>query len=230
MRQGHRLVLYCYEAPEGVPEGIELADAGNVLPADRIIRYRSGSHALFANLFRYELQRQGRGTWVDCDLYLLKPLEGEKPYLIGEEEPGTLNNAVLRIPADSTLLPALIEPFGGRSVPWWMPWRAQMLARLRLVTTGRAGVDRMPWGTTGPKALTALARRLEAPLDPASPEVFYPVHWQDAAWIVDPTQQLEDKIGPRTVSLHLWNERIKHLKEQPAPAGSFLARLREEGR
>jgi hypothetical protein len=32
-----------------------------------------------------------------------------------------------------------------------------------------------------------------------------------------------------TVTVHLWNERIKHFKEKPAPKGSFLARLQQEG-
>jgi hypothetical protein len=76
LRQGHRLVLWCYDPPDGgVPEGVELG----VTPPRSVPRQDhpapSGSVSLFSNLFRYELQRQGRGTWLDIDHYLLKPIE-----------------------------------------------------------------------------------------------------------------------------------------------------------
>lgn len=107
INQGHPLALYCYSVPDGVPSGVELRDAAKILPADAIIRHQSGSVALFANWFRYELQRLGAGTWVDCDVYLLAPLDGRSPYLFGEEAPGRINNGVLRLPSESPLLPSL---------------------------------------------------------------------------------------------------------------------------
>jgi len=100
LRQGHRLSLYCYDRPDGVPHGVELRDAAAILPKTSIIRHHSGSVALFANRFRYELQRRGLGTWLDADAYLVRPLDGSSDYLIGEFEPGRFNNGVLRLPQD----------------------------------------------------------------------------------------------------------------------------------
>jgi hypothetical protein len=229
LRMGHSLTLYCYDPPVGVPEGVALADARKVVSSDRIVRYRNGSYALFANLFRYELQRQALGVWLDCDAYLLKPLQGIGPYLIGECEPGKFNNGVLRIPADSPLLPRLLAPFDEKAVPPWLPWRAWAAATLRRLATGKTNVARMPWGTTGPLALNALVGTSGIDVEPLPPPMLYPVRWQDAEWVVDPRQRLEDRITSDTISIHLWNERIKHLKEGSAPRGSFLARLQEEG-
>lgn len=229
LRQGHSLTLYCYRAPQGVPEGVELADAAQVLPESEVVPYRNGSYSLFSNRFRYELQRRGLGTWLDCDAYLLAPLDGENSYMIGEYEPEKLNPGVLRMPSDSPLLPLLLAPFEERSVPYWLPWLGKAAAYARRVTTGRTGIASMPWGTTGPLGLTALVRRLGEPVHPLPPEILYPVRWQDAAWIADPDQRLEDRITSRTVSVHLWNERIKQLKGKPAAAGSFLARIQAEG-
>ena len=45
---------------------MELRDAAEILPESRIIRHKTGSVALFANWFRYELQRRGLGTWTMC--------------------------------------------------------------------------------------------------------------------------------------------------------------------
>jgi hypothetical protein len=229
LRQGHRLVLWCYDPPRGVPEGVELGDASEVVPRARIIRHQSGSVSLFSNLFRYELQRQGRGTWLDSDHYLLKPIESDRPYLLIEEIPGLLNNAVLRTPADSPLLPPLIALFEEKIVPPWLRPRARIAAHWRRLLTGRTGISRMPWGSAGPAAITAVAHRLGLGRLAAAPEVYSPVTWQNANWILDPTLALEEKITPRTVAVHLWNERIKHFKDGPAPAGSFLARLQAEG-
>ena len=229
LRQGHTMTLWCYDEPEGVPPGVQVADAAEVLPAEAIIRHRSGSVSLFSNWFRYELQRRGLGTWIDSDVYLLQPLDTEAPYLLSEYEPGRINGGVLRTPPDSPMLPPLLRLFEQRQVPPWLPLGARLAARLRLLRTGQTGLADMPWGSAGPAALTAMARRygLVDLADP--PEVHSPVPWQEADWVRDPRVALDDVVTPRTVSLHLWNERIKHVKDDPAPPGSFLARLQAEG-
>lgn len=228
--QGHPLALYCYGEPDGVPDGVELRDASQIIPEHRIIRHRTGSYSLFSNWFRYELQRRQAGTWVDCDVYLLAPLDGASPCLFGEEEPGRINTGVLRLPADSPLLPPLIALFEERSVPPWLPLRSRMAARLRLWRNGRSGLAAMPWGSAGPKALSYLVQRHGMSRFALPPDIFCPALWQDALWITDPARTLDEVVTPRTVAVHLWNERIKHVKDAPAPPGSFLARLQDEGR
>jgi hypothetical protein len=148
---------------------------------------------------------------------------------MGEFEPGRINNGLIRIPADSPLLPPLIALFQEKSIPAWLPPRAWLAAWWRLRTTGRSGLAEMPWGSAGPQALTALAHRHGVAHLAEPPEVLYPARWQDADWIRDPAVRLEDVITDRTVSIHVWNERIKQFKDAPAPAGSFLARLQAEG-
>jgi hypothetical protein len=212
-----------------VPAGVELCDAAAILPENAIIRHQSGSVSLFSNRLRYELQRRGAGTWVDTDIYLLKPLPSDQPYLFGEESPGLINTGIMRVPADSPLLPPLLALFEEKTVPSWLPLRARAAALWRLKTTGLSGISRMPWGSAGPRALTALAKREGFAELAEPPEVLHPVPWQDAAWIRNPRISLEEVVTERTVSLHLWNERIKHFKDEPAPAGSFLARLQAEG-
>ena len=229
MRHGHRLRLYCYAVPDGVPKGVEICDAAEILPEERIIRHKSGSAALFANWFRYRLQEMGRGLWIDTDIYLLAPIEAAGPTVMGEEEPGVLNTAVLRLPPESPLLPELLALFEENSVPPWLKFRHRLRAQMRLLITGRSGLAMMPWGSAGPNALTALATRHGLCHLALPREVFYPVHWRDADWIRNPAIRLEDRITPDTVAIHLWNERIRQFKDLPAPSGSFLARLQEEG-
>jgi hypothetical protein len=227
--QGHPVAIYCYEPPGRVPDGVDLRDAAEIFPRSEVIHHRSGSVALFSNRFRYELQRRALGTWVDTDLYVLKPIDGTRPYLFGEEKPGFFNIGVLRLPPDSPMVAPLLDIFREKAVPPWLEARHRLAAYWRLWRTGRTGLSRMPWGSAGPAALTAIARMTGMSGHAQPAEVFSPVHWRDAAWLRDPAQRLEDRIGPRTVAIHLWNQIIKDFKDEPAAPGSFLARLQEEG-
>ncbi|MDB5693118.1 MAG: hypothetical protein JWO81_2181 [Alphaproteobacteria bacterium] len=229
LRQGHELSLYCYAPPAGVPKGIVLRDAAELVPEGEIIHHRGGSVALFANLFRYALQRAGRGIWLDCDTYLLAPIRLTDEHLFGEEAPGRINTAVLRLPPDSPMLPPLIALFEEKTVPPWLPPGARLAAAWRLAWTGRSGLSHMPWGVAGPLAMTAIARQYGFSERAQPPEIFYPMPWENAGWIRDPEQLLHDVTTPQTIGVHLWNERIKGFKNAPAPPGSFLARLQIEG-
>jgi hypothetical protein len=235
LRQGHRVRLWTYDAVEGVPEGVEVADAREIIPAERIIRHSSGSYALFSDHFRFALQRAGLGYWIDTDLYLVRPIEREESYVYGWEAskkpgrpPKTIGSAILRIDAASPLLDEILEAFEGRTVPRWASKEDRRLAERRLQETGRVDLGELSWGIVGPHALTWLARERSLTCYADTPEVFYPVSWAGADWIRDPAVSIDDVITPRTLAVHLWNEKIKDYKNVPAPAGSFLARLQDE--
>ena len=228
LRQGHRLNLYCYRPPEGIPAGVEVRDASEILEERNVFRTRNGSVAAFSDWFRYELQRRAKGTWIDTDVYLLQPLDEELPHLFGEEASGVINNAVLRLPAESPMIEQLLSAFSGRT-PYWLAPGPRRLSTIREWLVGRASVGAMPWGTTGPAALTAVAKANGVAAEAQRQEVFYPVPWQRAVWILDPDTKLKDITTDRTVGVHLWNELIKGFKSDPAPGGSFLERLQREG-
>lgn len=226
MRQGHRMVLWCYRIPDDVPSGVEIADAAQILAETNVIFHAHGSPSLFSNWFRYELLRRGKGIWVDADLYLLKPLP-DLDILMGLEDAATIGSAVLRLPQDSLMLPPLLSLFDEREVPPWLPVRSRLAGRWRRLMTGKVGLHKMPWGVAGPRALTAIARGCGL-FDQALPrEVFYPVHWTEAEWIFAPGERIEDRVGTATIAVHLWNERIRHAKHRTA-SGNFLARLHIE--
>ena len=231
INQGHRLTLYLYEVCPDVPEGITLADANTILPYETAVSYiTKGKIAIFADWFRYQLQALGRGIWLDCDAYLLRPLDGRASYLMGVDRPnGQIQNGVLRLPPDSEVLLGLLSMFEHPYIPRWVPWKPRLKAQFVNLIGGDVDLARLPWGTTGPDALTALARRHGVYHNALEPDVLYPKRWEEAAWVLDPAIQLEDVITPRTLSIHLYNEMIKSFKTKPAPKGSFLARIQQEG-
>src|SRR5687768_3104608 len=178
LRHGHRLTLYCYGSVEGVPEGVVVEDASEIIPETEIFRHDAGSVGHFSDWFRYELQSRGLGTWIDTDVYLLQPLDVESAYLFGKQAPGVLNNAVLRLAQDSPILPELLHPFRERVTPWWLPLRVRLSAKLRELVFGTADLGGLPWGSTGPLALTALARKHSLVPEALPENAFYPVPWQ----------------------------------------------------
>lgn len=228
-RQGHDLVLWRYGPVDAIPEGITLRDAEEILPRSAIVRHHTGSVSLFSNRFRYELQHRGLGTWLDCDAYLLKPLDLKSPYLMGECEPGLINGGILRLPSHSPMICQLLDMFEKPRIPSWVPLRARLRLWARGVFTDAVDISTLPWGTFGPLAITYFVERHQLGAHALSPDVLYPVRWQDADWILDPNRQIEDVTSARTVSIHLWNERIKAFKDKPAREGSFLSRLQQEG-
>lgn len=240
LRQGHSLALYCYGEPQAVPGGVEVRDAAEILPEEAIVRHRNGSVALFSDWFRYELQRRGLGTWIDTDSYFVAPLDMERPYLFGKEivdapsvwrsrQRELIAAGVLRLPPDSPMLPPLLGQFDGRTIPDWLSWHTKLLARFRRWTGRPSNLSALPWGTAGPFAIAALADRFGLSAYALPTDVFNPVPWYRARWILDPALRIEDVMTERTVTVHLCNECIKGFKNEPAPPGSFLERLHREG-
>ena len=99
-----------------------------------------------------------------------------------------------------------------------------------MVAAGRLDLSLLPRGVAGPVGVTAVARKLGLASKALPSDVFHPVPWARADWILDRNTILEDVITHRTVAVHLWNEMIKGFKNDPAPSGSFLERLHREGR
>lgn len=226
---GHQVDLYCYE-PLDVPSGVRVVDAATILPAAAIVRHRSGSVALFSDRFRFELQRRGKGLWVDLDVYMLTPVPCRAGQaLFGWQDYATLGAGVLQLPADSPVVARVLALFEHPFVPDWLRLPDRVRAHWRARRDGKVELADLPWGVAGPHALTALARRFRL-LDHAQPrDVFYPYHWNDADWIFDPGQSLDRHVTPRTRALHLYNHMIAARKDDPAPAGSFMDRLQQEG-
>lgn len=121
VQQGHPVNLYCYRPPDGVPQGVHVCDAGEIVDESNIFKSTGGSYALFADQFRYELLHRHGGWWADCDVYCLQPFRFDTPYVFGLETANRINNAVLKLPPDCELTRRLIEK--GRELGSHRQWR-----------------------------------------------------------------------------------------------------------
>ena len=134
---GHSFCLYSYD-PIAVPRGVELRDAREILPRERVFFYSrgagTGSPAAFSNLFRYKLLAERGGWWVDTDVFCQADIMTDTDLVFAREQPFHINCAILKFPA-------------GHPLAWQLFTEAD-----------RAGTD-LNWGQTGPDLLDSTRRR-----------------------------------------------------------------------
>lgn len=222
---GHPVTLYSYTPDhlKGVPPGIELRDAREVMPEQRVVKYAgTNSYALGSNFFRYELLAQDRGYWIDADVYMIKALDFEEPYVFGMEHEKTINSAVLYIPPNSGMVRDLCEiPLSNQRPPWYGPKRSLAYYWKRL-KKGQVRVEDMMWGTFGPLMVTYLAKKHKVVDQAQKPSVFYPISWKDARQFYGPASVIESSLTPDTHAVHLYNSRLVGLSDKLPPAGSYI--------
>ena len=213
LHHGHEVTLYTYEGVTNAPEGTILADANTVFPATEFITHRaSGSPAYHADAFRYRMISATGLAWVDVDVLCQRTWRApEDAALFGWEVPGrVVCNAVLRLPAASPALAQLNAFCASQySIP---PWFAED-ERARLETLRDAGtpvhVGEMPWGVSGPAAVTHFLRESGEIAKALPQSAFYPVPFKDRRDMLAPGRDLSDRIGPDCWGVHLWNRRLR---------------------
>lgn len=224
---GHPVALYSYGEVAGVPDGVERRDAAAVLPKDMAmrLRYPNGSFALFSNMFRMELQRLGLGMWVDADVVAMREVDIDGAFVVGRESDRFLNGAILKLSPDSPVLRDWLAMAASGRVPPWLPFHRAPREWLKQALGGSIHPSELPFGTFGPKSITALAAR-HGLTGEAQPEaVFYPLHPREAERLYDPTLTLEAIVTSETRTIHLWNEKLGALKKTVPPEGSILSEL-----
>lgn len=228
---GHKLTVYSYKPISDLPPGVAVGDAEGVLPATKLFRHRrSGSLAMFSDLFRYEGLRRGLGTWVDADIFFLRPL-ATADIILTRGGKNHISNAVLRLPPDHPFLAEIRRLSESRVVmaAHW-PLKTKLHQVMRICIGRPMTLPEMRLATFGPPALTWYVRRhgLEALALP--PDTFSPLVGPQVHYAFNPEIDIEQFFTSNTLGVHLLNSEIAHRKSCPPPSGSFLARMCEKHR
>lgn len=235
LRVGHKVALHAYERPADLPDGIEMSDARALLPESRMFRDSTeNSLAPFSDLLRYELLAQGRGVYVDCDVFAFKPIADE-PYIFGwygkvrGREARRINNSVLKLPPDCPVL-AKLRGIRDGFVPPWYPLTRRLGLRLRRLAGQPVPLSKLGYQFAGPYALTYYLRRHRLEHHAKRADILHPALWGKADgsekdFLFDPELELGDIIGPDTVTAHLYHRTIKLAAERGVPPGTPLARM-----
>ncbi len=232
---GHHVRLYTYGDVDRIPDGIEVADANDVLKMDAIIRHaRTGSPAPQADRFRYHMLAQTDDIiWADTDAYCVRPFTTPNGHFYGWESEHHVNNGVLGLPRDSDTLRELLDFTADEySIPPWLPQRQQdEMKRARDAGTPVHTGDQ-EWGTWGPRAVTHFLHKTGEIRYALPREALYPISFKDRRIMVKPDAAAERFITPDTYSIHFYGRRIRQRiieaeGGEPKP-NSLIGRLLEK--
>ncbi|WP_179944664.1 hypothetical protein [Vibrio sinaloensis] len=214
VKQGHEVYLYVYDEVGNIPPGVIVVDANSIINKDEIFTYGGitgkgkGSYAGFANYFRYKMLKMYDNTyWVDADVICLKPFVINSPVDVCYESELFVNNAVVGVRhANHPLFEALVyyceKPF---EIKKWDDYK-QVIKKIYGRYIGRSSFEYLPWGTTGPKALTGFSRQFN--ILPCHSDKYYPIasdQWKDIFFHSGISLDcLSESRG-----LHLWNEQLR---------------------
>jgi len=214
MQQGHNVILHVYNEIKDAPNGVKLADANKIIDKNKIIKHKkTGSYALFSDVFRYELMRSlgGKGVYVDCDVYCIRPILQED-YLVAFEDDSKINGAVLALPKNSIVLNDLLKAaYDPYFIPPWYSKSKQLRFKIKKILGFSKHISDMPWGVIGPEAITYYFHKhnllsLVKPMD-----CYYPIHYQCVSKLLDPDLTIDDLVTYRTKCVHLYNEMLKNV-------------------
>ena len=211
---GHSVRLYHYGPVDNVPDGIELADGNEVLNAKSFLTHgRTGSPALFSDVFRYHLLKKGdRVIWADTDAYCLRPFKTETGHFFAWESAQHINGGVLGLPEDSEALDQLLEMTRDEyAIPEWYQGRE----RAQLEASAEAGtpvhVSELAWGIWGPHAITHYLQKTGEAKYALPVQGLYPVPFKHRRKMcfTSKRERIEGFIKPDTYSVHFYGRRIK---------------------
>lgn len=228
LSQGHRLFLYVMDDVMGVPEGVIIKDAREILPTNSIVRHtKTGSPALHSDLFRYALIGSTNQTWVDLDIIARRPFIFPSEYIFGYESELEVNGAILRLPIASLALTELLRyKIDSHGYPPYLSNARKFKYFLKSLGKGYAISD-WPWGSIGPRALTYHLSKTNEIKYAQPKNVFYPISFQNAEKFLIPNMITDDLLPIENIGVHFWGNAIrKILKEKynnSIPNHSYLA-------
>lgn len=218
---GHPVSLFHYGVVGNVPKGVRLVHGDTILQIDNFIQHeRTGSLALFSDVFRYHLLARSEGLiWADTDAYCLRPFRSETGHYFGWESDLNINGGVLGLPADSPALANLLkmttDEFG--IPPWYSPQTQQKLQE-RSQSGNPTHVSELPWGVWGPHAVTYHLHQTAEAKYAFERHVLYPVKFEFRRRMCKAKHRsaVDQMLHADTTSIHFYGRRMRaFLAAQP---------------
>ena len=166
LKHQHEYHLYAYEDVQRLPDGVQIKDGNEILPASMIFQYREfKSYAGFSNFFRYKLLMEKGGWWADTDMICLQPFDFADDYVFATEmwEEGEM-----------TTSGAIKSPAGSDAMSY--AWEVCQ----------QKDIESLAWGETGPELVGEVVRRFSLEEFKRPPHVFCPISYSEWHRVLQP--------------------------------------------
>ncbi len=231
---GQTVKLYVYDDVEGVPDGVVVAPAKDIMPASEFIFNAAlGAPGPHADKFRYHLLKKTDEIWADTDAYCVKPFP-DTPYLFACHYKTLVANGVLRLPKDSGTLDDLLEftasetPTLAEDFPFFdRAFKAEYEARSN--KGEKMHISEMPWEVWGPYAISYFISRNNELKNAVPGEVLYPIQGGEILRTLRMPRRARITIPEESISIHFYGSKMRQLL-RVRPGGvphpkSFLGQL-----
>lgn len=210
LRHGHDVVLHSYGAPKDTPKGVRIFDASKLMSETEIITHKdTGSLAIASDIYRYRIQREGLGLYVDCDVYCVRPFIDQE-YTLARESDLRINPAILKLPQDCQLLKSILKCSEDRYfIPPWLSDKKQKKRKLQKILGFGKHVSVQEWGVIGPMLLTYWVGKMGLEHLVSAADVYSPMHFDMSSLLFERGLVVDDLITSRTLGLHLYNAKLK---------------------
>jgi hypothetical protein len=208
---GARVILYSYDSGLSVPEGVELHDAGELLPDEILKRHNAGSDkglSRHSDLFRYIMLQRHGGWYVDLDVICLRDRLPPAEMYFARADADIIYNGIMKFPAGCPVLDDVIAR------------AAEILSVAAQAVTEEARV------VLGPPLFSRVLREhgLDVRAEPRSKA--YEIPFQEALSFFNPSQcgEIEARLAGKDFT-HLWNgawATLRIPKNYGPPQGSWL--------
>lgn len=228
LRHGHPVTLYCTEAVENVPEGVEARPAAEIMEIDMGVVGQT-SASFLSNVFRYRMIKATGAVWIDCDAFCHRPFPDEVENIFaGHGFRGALNCGVVAIPREGALMAMLLDYYENlpEAPPWFNDKQRRKLARQDPGLPHAVRIYNAERTAFGPQAFTWFAQQSGDYDKALSPAHLYPVPFQLNDIFYDPHGRVEDHFTAETLSVHLYTNGTRPWWRRHAPLpNSYAARM-----
>ncbi len=217
LNNGHEFHLYTYSEIDNIPEGAVLKDASEIVPSERIFKYKDrDSYSGFSNIFRYQLLLERGNYWVDTDVICLSPFNIKSDYVFASavesgEHSAHVESCVIRAPHGSEIMEYCLHE------------------------SSKYDPSELIWGQIGPDLLNHAVGKYSMKDYVRKPYTFCPIlseHWYKflTVSLCVPWIEMAKMAVFKTKAVHLWNEvwRLKGVdKDACFPKRCIYERLKK---
>jgi hypothetical protein len=225
LRLGYRVILHAYESIS-LPPGVERFDAARLLPAEKLFKHRrTGSWATFADIYRALILRNFTATWLDADIFLVRPLDLSGSNILAKEHGNCLthiNNAVMKLAPDHPILDEILDRYDQplKALPWNRPGKVWHVI-VSAARSGRLHPGHLPWGELGGRAIQSFISRHGFDGRILGPELcLTPFHTA----IFQPSDDPDGALAEPVSYVHLYRSQLQADPANPL-TGSVYSRL-----
>ena len=194
LEKSHNFCVYSYEELKGLPKGVELRDAAEIVSKKEYLLYKEklpNRWDLFSDKFRYNLLYKKGGWWVDTDIICLKKeinIKSEDTFMCYYDNK-EINNACLKFPKGDAVMKYCVD--------YIKDWEI----------ANNFEYEKLSWGLFAPPLITKAVKSLNRLNEVYFYEYAYPIEMKHSLDILKKNKKkfILEKLENSYFS-HLWNE------------------------